>query len=168
MKKHAASAFSLIEVVVALGLFSFCIVGILALFAVAMGSARSVGDESNAVHVASSIAGIWEVAPATETVPLADKSTAQTVSPDALVDMGIFTIGEARQVLYYNSEGKINNRNGLTNVAAGATLKLEYDAAALPNNPNAYAVNMTFSWPANAPEGSDFLNQRSYQYIFVK
>lgn len=154
MKKHAASAFSLIEVVVALGLFSFCIVGILALLAVAMGSARSVGDESNAVHIASSIAGIWEVAPLGEQVPLEDAN--------GMVDMGEFTIGADNQELYYNGDGK------QTGGAAGATLKLEYDAAALPNNPNAYEVNMTFSWPANAPDGSDFLNKRSYQYIFAK
>jgi len=153
MKNRAPSAFSLIEVVVALGLFSFCIVGILALFAVAMGSARSVGDESNAVHVASSIAGIWEVAPLGSTVELKDTG--------ATVDMGTFTIGADDQELYYNGDGK-------TNAAAGASLKLEYEAVRLPNNTNAYAVNMTFSWPANAPTNSDFLNKRSYQYIFAK
>ena len=153
MKKQPASAFSLIEVVVALGLFSFCIVGILALFAVAMGSARSVGDESNAVHVASSIAGIWEVTPLGTTVELKDT--------DATVDMGTFRIGADNQQLFYNGDGKKTN-------AAGASLKLEYEAAPLAINPNVFEVNMNFSWPANAPTNSPALNRRTYQYIFAK
>lgn len=154
MKKQPSSAFSLIEVVVALGLFSFCIVGILALFSVAVGSARSVGDESNAVHVASSIAGIWEVTPLGTTVELKDT--------DATVDMGTFAIGADNQELYYNGDGK------MTSGAAGASLKLEYEAAPLANNPNVFEVNMNFSWPANAPTNSAALNRRTYKYIFSK
>lgn len=154
MKKHPPSAFSLIEVVVALGLFSFCIVGILALFAVAVGSARSVGDESNAVHVASSIAGIWEVAPLGSNVELKDS--------DATVDMGTFSLGADSQELYYDGDGK------MTSGAPGASLKLEYEAAPLANNPNAFEVNMIFTWPANAATNSAALNRRTYQYIFSK
>jgi type II secretory pathway pseudopilin PulG len=154
MKKPASSAFSLIEVVVALGLFSFCIVGILGLLAVAMGSVRSVGDESNAVHIASSIAGVWEVAPDGQTVIISDESET--------VNMGTFTIGPDEQTLYYDVDGKV------TEGEQGATLRLEYEATPLPGFADSYAVDLTFFWPARAPEGSATRNSRIYRYTFAK
>ena len=59
-RQNASNAgFSLIEVVIALGIFSFCIVAIVGLLPVGMNSVRSVSNENNAIHIASSIEGIW-------------------------------------------------------------------------------------------------------------
>ncbi len=50
--RKSAGAFSLIEVAIAIGVFAFAIVGILALFPVAMQSARESRDETIVVNIA--------------------------------------------------------------------------------------------------------------------
>ena len=60
MRRTASKAgFSLIEVVIALGIFAFCIVAIIGMLPVGMNSVRSVSNENNAIHIATSIEGIW-------------------------------------------------------------------------------------------------------------
>lgn len=155
MKKLPRAAFSLIEVVVALGLFSFCIIGIMGLLAVAMGSTRSVADESNAADIASSVAGLWEVAPTNNTpVELSDSATN--------APMGQFTIGAATSTFYYDADGR-----NLPN-ATGATLRMDYKAEQVAGQPGSYAVSMTFLWPASGPTNAPTVNRRYYRGIFVK
>ena len=63
MNPLSKNAFSLIEVVIALGIFAFCIVGIVGLLPIAANSVKSVSQETNANNIAESIAGFWQVAP---------------------------------------------------------------------------------------------------------
>ena len=53
--------FSLVEIVIALGIFAFCIVVLLGLMPVGLRAARSVSDESNAVNIGDSIFGAWRM-----------------------------------------------------------------------------------------------------------
>lgn len=145
------TAFSLIEVVIALGIFAFCIVGIVGLLPIAANSAKSVSQESNANNIAESIAGMWQVASRNSTIANSNfPVTNLDIRPTALTNY------------YFNEFGQATNSNS-------ASLRLEYVASQLAApNTNSYSVNMTFSWPANAPTNSPTLNRRTFNYIFTK
>jgi Tfp pilus assembly protein PilV len=152
--KNQSPAFSLIEVVIALGLFTFCIVGIVGLLPLAASSVKSVYQESNANNIAESIASLWLVSPTNSTsvsIPLMGNRT-----------MGNFTIGPTaldQKPYFYDNDGRLTNQ-------AASTLLLNYSANPIGNN--SYTVNLTFSWPANAPADSKTLNTRTFNYIFAK
>ena len=147
--KH--KAFSLIEVVIALGLFTFCIVGIVGLLPIAANSVKSISQESNANNIAESISGFWQVAP----------STASTSGGN--FTMGNFTVGTTgNQTFYYNNDG--SNVEDQTD----ASLRLVYDVQNLSNYPNTFTVNLTFTWPPNASSNSTTATTRNFNYIFTK
>ena len=148
--KSNLNAFSLIEVVIALGIFAFCIVGIVGLLPIASNAVKSVTQESNANNIAESIAGMWQVA-----------SRNSTITNSAFPLTNLF-IGTNISTNYFNEFGQQTNSNG-------ASLRMEYEASQLTApNTNSYTVNMTFSWPANAPTNSPTLNRRTFNYIFTK
>jgi uncharacterized protein (TIGR02598 family) len=144
------SAFSLIEVVIALGIFTFCAVAIFGLIPIGLDATRSVSQETAANNIAESISGFWQVA------PLGAQSGSQFC-------MGDFTIGTTgNQTLFYNNDGtQVAN-------AGDAALRLSYDVQNLPNFPNSYTVNLTFTWPANAPDDSETANRRFFNFVFSK
>jgi uncharacterized protein (TIGR02598 family) len=145
------SAFSLIEVVIALGLFAFCIVGIVGLLPIAANSVKSVSQETNANNIAESIAGFWQVAPL----------TASTSGGN--FTMGNFTVGTTgNQTFYYNNDGSI-----VPNVT-DASLRLVYDVNALNGFPNTFTVNLTFTWPPNDSANPTTATTRTFNYIFAK
>ena len=153
MKTSLHKAFSLIEVVIALGIFSFCIVGIVGLLPIAANSVKSVSQESNANNIAESIAGFWQVAP---TTGLGNSTAGGNFT------MGIFAVGTTgNQTFYYNNEGSITN-------ATDSSLKLVYDVQPLAGYPNSFTVNLTFTWPPNASGNSTTANKRTFNYIFAK
>lgn len=148
--KSNPNAFSLIEVVIALGIFAFCIVGIVGLLPIAANSVKSVTLESNANNIAESIAGMWQVA-----------SRNSTITNSTFPLTNLF-IGTNISTNYFNEFGQQTNSNS-------ASLRMEYVASQLAApNTNSYSVNMTFSWPANAPTNSLTLNKRTFNYIFTK
>jgi uncharacterized protein (TIGR02598 family) len=149
--KRKLKAFSLIEVVIALGLFTFCIVGIVGLLPIAANSVKSISQESNANNIAESISGFWQVAP----------STASTSGGN--FTMGNFTVGTTgNQTFYYNNDG--SNVDDQTD----ASLRLVYDVQNLSNYPNTFTVNLTFTWPPNASSNSTTATTRTFNYIFAK
>jgi uncharacterized protein (TIGR02598 family) len=140
--KFCSRAFSLIETVIALGIFAFCIVVILGMLPVGMRSARSVADESNAVNIASSIFGIWEVAPTNSQVFPTNVFSTNNLSS--------LRVGQAgNSIIYFNDEGTV------TPSLQSASLNLTYTATQtnIPGNPAAYNVNLVFRWPPSAPDG---------------
>ena len=151
MNSAPHKAFSLIEVVIALGIFSFCIVGIVGLLPIAFNSVKSVSQESNANNIAESISGFWQVA-----------GTGNSTTGGNFT-MGNFTVGTTgNQTFYYNNDGAI-----VTNVT-DASLRLVYDVQNLANFPNTFTVNLTFTWPPNASANSTTATTRNFNYIFAK
>jgi len=144
------NAFSLIEVVIALGIFAFCIVGIVGLLPIAANSAKSVSQESNANNIAESIAGFWQVA------GVGNSTTGGNFT------MGNFTVGTGSDTFYYNNNGAI------VDSASDASLRLDYTAQALTTYPNSFTVNLTFTWPPNASANSTTATKRTFNYIFAK
>jgi uncharacterized protein (TIGR02598 family) len=149
--KKPARAFSLVEVVISLGIFTFCAVGIFGLLPIALDSVRSVSQESNANNIAESIAGFWQVAPGNAT------------SSGGNFGMGTFTVGTAdSKTLYYD------NNSVEVPSADNASLKLDYAASPLANYPGTFTLNLTFTWPPNASGNSTTATRRTFNYIFTK
>ena len=149
MKTPKPNAFSLIEVVIALGIFAFCIVGIVGLLPIASNAVKSVTLESNANNIAESIAGFWQVAPLTST------------TSGGNFTMGNFTIGTTgiRTIYYDNNCSEVPTVND-------ASLRLFYDAQSLSGYPSSFTVNLTFTWPPTAT--SNITTTRTFNYIFTK
>jgi uncharacterized protein (TIGR02598 family) len=150
--KRRIRAFSLVEVVIALGIFTFCAVGIVGLLPIALDATRTVSQETNANNIADSISGFWQVA-------------GNGANSGNDFTMGDFTIGTpGSRTLYYNNDG--------LQVAEAdknqASMKLAYDVQNLTGYPDTFTVNLTFSWPANAPDTSPTVNRRFFNYIFTK
>ena len=144
-------AFSLIEVVIALGIFAFCIIGIVGLLPIAANSTKSVSQESNANNIAESISGFWQVAPLTSS------------TGGGNFTMGNFTVGTVgNQTIYYDSSGSE------VPSATDASLKLVYNAQALSGYSDTFTVNLTFTWPPNASPNSTTATTRTFNYIFTK
>ena len=150
MNRHHTSkaGFSLIEVVIALGIFAFCIVAIVGLLPVGMNSVRSVSNENNAIHIASSIEGIWQVAPL---------GSSPITIPNIITNLAI-SAPVANTNYYFDEFGE-----PLAD-STGATLKMNYSTAALGGNST--TVNMTFSWPPSATES--YQSKREFSYTISK
>jgi uncharacterized protein (TIGR02598 family) len=154
MNRHNTTnaGFSLIEVVIALGIFSFCIVAIVGLLPVGMNSVRSVSNENNAIHIASSIEGIWQVA------PINSKITITNLITNLLVTNA--SSGNYSADYFFNEFGE-------ETASAGASLKMNYNVRT--NSPpltNAYTLNMTFSWPPGA--STSYQTVREFSYTISK
>jgi len=147
MKISKRKAFSLIEVVIALGIFAFCIVGIVGLLPIASNAVKSVSLESTANNIAESIAGFWQVA------PLGSSTTGGNFT------MGNFTVGSLTDTFYYDNNG------ALVPTIDESSLKLDYDAT---GSSGTFTVNLTFTWPPNASDNSTTANKRTFNYIFTK
>ena len=147
--KRNLNAFSLIEVVIALGLFSFCIIGIVGLLPIAANSTKSVSQESNANNIAESIAGMWQVVPTTN-IPITNSNFPMTN----------LYIGTNLSTNYFNEFGQQTDSNS-------ATLRMEYRATTNSNFSNAFDVNLTFYWPAHSTN-TNTTTKRTFNYIFTK
>lgn len=75
-----ASAFSLVEVVLALGVISFAIVGIMGLFPVAMRTGQESQRETRATHIARKIYSDLKAGPATNTFLCTTPGNFQTIN----------------------------------------------------------------------------------------
>jgi uncharacterized protein (TIGR02598 family) len=155
VRHHTSKAgFSLIEVVIALGIFAFCIVAIVGLLPVGMNSVRSVSNENNAIHIASSIEGIWQVAPT-------NKSFTNSGFPITNLYVGATN----SSVFYFNEFGEQTN-------SAGASVNMTYTATTNTNflPSTAYDVKMIFKWPPHATNTATITNAtvREFSYTISK
>jgi uncharacterized protein (TIGR02598 family) len=137
VKKNSPKAhgFSLVEVVIALGIFAFSIVAIVALLPVGLRSARSVADESNAVNVGESIFGAWEM----------QKNKGVPLSIDEMAgDLPRLTEAVSDHEVYLDSHGK------QTPDASIASMKLIYSVVPDPAQRRS-TLTLRFYWPPSAP-----------------
>jgi uncharacterized protein (TIGR02598 family) len=149
----ANAGFSLIEVVIAIGIFAFCIVAIIGMLPVGMNSVRSVSNENNAIHIATSIEGIWEVAPTNSTITITNFITNLLVTNAST--------GNYSTNYFFNEFGEQVD-------TVGASVKMNYTVRTNPAPmTNAYSVNMTFSWPPNAPT-TNYQTVREFSYTISK
>jgi uncharacterized protein (TIGR02598 family) len=134
MKPRFSLGFSLVETVIALGIFAFCIVVLLALFPVGLRAARSVADETVAVNMAASVFGGWQMQ--------ADK-TAQLTIEGMVTNLPALDQATREAPFYLGAEG-VQAPDRQT-----ASVLMLYSVA--PVGPTASTVTLSFRWPANAP-----------------
>ncbi len=147
------SGFSLVEVVLALGIFAFCVVAIVGLLGVALGATRSVANETAAVNVAESIYGAWQ-AQSDPARPLT--VTNMFTNLPALAQSG-------SQTLYFDGNGV------QVQSAAEAALQADYEVttASAPAAQTVFStLQLRFKWPAG--EATNSAQTRSYSRVFVK
>lgn len=155
MRSRAPAAFSLVEVVIALGIFTFCITVLLGLIPVGLKSARSVSEEANAVHIASSVFGLWQVIPTNFT------SRALTISN---VFTNIGTVGTASSSTNYFDDSGVQV-SGLNT----ASLAMFYRATSLGAAvPGGWDVELRFQWPARSASNAPGVQSRTFREVFVK
>jgi uncharacterized protein (TIGR02598 family) len=144
--RHAA--FSLVETVIALGIFAFCIAVIMGLMPVGLNSARSVANEGNAVNIAESISAGWAMQQARgEPLQIPGILTNPPVPP--------LSVNSGDQFFFFDAQGR-----QVPDVSE-ASLRMRYRSSAASNSA---AVDMTFFWPAAASDES--AQSRSYNMVF--
>ena len=149
-------AFSLVEVVIALGVITVGIVGILAVFPTALQTGHSAQDETRAAHIAQSVFGsLVAQAPSQFNNVQIRLSDPLTLSPS--IDLTT----TSSYTLYAGNDGQ------LTNSAANATYAITiYTNNAVPgftDPASANAVTVRVAWPATAPAA----NQTFRDYVRV-
>src|SRR5438128_7171489 len=161
--KHAAASrrrarthsFSLLEVVIALGVIAVGIVGVLAVFPTALQTGHSAQDETRAAHVAQSVFGSL-VAGATSqltAVPLP--------STPLSIDLTAPPSPPTSPTLYAD-----NNGNLIPNSTNSAYAIFIYTNNAVPgftDPASANLVTVRVAWPANAPAA----NQAFRDYVRI-
>jgi type II secretory pathway pseudopilin PulG len=121
--------FSLVETVVALGLFAFCILGVLALIPVGMGAARSVAEENSAAALADAFFGAWLVAPTNSTVFLI---------PPMFTDPAVPVNGSSTGTMYFRDDAE------QVSDATQASLQMDYTVA---QQTGGFGIDLVFQWP---------------------
>ena len=140
---NCSAAFSLIEIVLALGIISFALVGIMGLFPVAMKSAQESQRETRAAQIAMQIFNDLRGTPATNAL-IATSTNILTSQ------MRINLMNSSSNVVYYDRDGVTLG----TNTMADAIFLGEI--LVTPSSPMAglSRVQATVETPANAPAGS--------------
>jgi uncharacterized protein (TIGR02598 family) len=140
--------FSLVETVIALGIFAFCIVVIMGLMPIGLQSARSVANEGNAVNIAESISAGW----------MAQQEADQPLLLPGIVSnppIPALSANTGPQIFYFDSRGQ------QVAAAAEASLRMQYRSVVRDNTS---AVEMTFFWPATA--SNEAAQSRTFDAIF--
>lgn len=151
MNTTRKDAFSLIEVVIALGIFSFAMVGIFALIPVSMNSIRSVSNEIRANEIAETIFGIWEIAPSEMRANTSDAIPISGITTTNVGGVSGFCIGNTNQTNYFSEDGYLVDDPNNSSIA------MQYR---ITNTiPNIDRVILTFIWPAtlatNLPDSTN-------------
>jgi len=146
------AGFSLVEVVLALGLFAFCIVAITGLLSVGLGSTRSVVNEGVAVNIAGSVYGAWE----------AQQNGAADLTVPGLFDLPSLSDSGSDDFFFDESGVQLTDQD-----RSRAALQMTYTRTASGQAP---AINtkldLVFSWPVGG--ATNAVQTRRYSRVFVK
>lgn len=148
--KKTRPAFSLVETVVALGIFAFCITILLGVFPIGMRATRSVANDANAVHISSSIFAIWQASPSGTRVFNPGVFGANSLTP---------TVGNAGSTsAFFTDDGTLSS--------SPASMQMTYTAAAIPNFPGTFRVDLDFVWPITSSPNTR--QNRTFSEVFNK
>ena len=143
-------AFSLVEVVLALGVIAVGVIAILGVFPTALQTGHSAQDETRAPHIAQSVFGSLVAEARTSTGNL---NTAATIPPTTTsVDLTLSTSSPSPSPTPYAFYA--NNDGQLTNSASDATYAVTIFTNSTPpgftSSGNANQVTVRVAWPASA------------------
>jgi len=164
MKRATASrrrarthSFSLLEVVIALGVIAVGIVGVLAVFPTALQTGHSAQDETRAAHIAQSVFGSL-VAGATS------RFNAVPLPPTPLSIALTASSSPTSPTLYADNDGNLIPNS--TNSAYAIFIYTNNAVPGFTDPASANLVTVRVAWPANAPAANQTL--RDYVRIVSK
>jgi len=153
-RKARTHSFSLLEVVIALGVIAVGIVGVLAVFPTALQTGHSAQDETRSAHIAQSVFGSL-VAGATSrfnAVPL--PSTPLSIDLTA-------SLAPTSPTLYADNNGNLIPNS--TNSAYAIFIYTNNSVPGFTDATSANEVTVRVAWPANAPAA----NQTFRDYVRI-
>ncbi len=160
MKRATASrrrarthSFSLLEVVIALGVIAVGIVGVLAVFPTALQTGHSAQDETRAAHIAQSVFGSL-VAGATS------QFNAVPLPPTPSIDLTASS-SPTSPTLYADNDGNLIPNS--TNSAYAIFIYTNNAVPGFTDPASANLVTVRVAWPANAPAA----NQTFRDYVRI-
>jgi len=160
MKRATASrrrarthSFSLLEVVIALGVIAVGIVGVLAVFPTALQTGHSAQDETRAAHIAQSVFGSL-VAGATS------QFNAVPLPPTPSIDLTASS-SPTSPTLYADNDGNLIPNS--TNSAYAIFIYTNNAVPGFTDPASANLVSVRVAWPANAPPA----NQTFRDYVRI-
>ncbi len=127
------SAFSLVEIVIAVGIFSFVIVAVMGTMSVALSSTRDSEMKLSATHTSAMIVGTLKANPASGT---------NTSFPISAITNG-YPGGSAKDIYV--------DRLGLKTDQAGAAFRIAWKLTKDATLTNLYFCNIELAWPPAAP-----------------
>lgn len=154
-------AFTLIEIVLALGILTFALVGILGLFPIALASARDSKSETMAILIAQSIAADLRSLQQSGTNESGDPTwTSGIAHPPSTIPVNLLASPAASITLAYFREGSTGLVPQATDVSSHyatgipgaeylARITTEFDT---PGHPGLCVVEIQIESPASAPE----------------
>ena len=153
-RRARTSSFSLLEVVIALGVIAVGIVGVLAVFPTALQTGHSAQDETRAAHIGQSVFGSL-VAGATS------QFTAVPLPPTSVsVDLTASS-APTSPTLYADNDGNLIPNS--TNSAYAIFIYTNNAVPGFTDPASANLVTVRVAWPANAPAA----NQTFRDYVRI-
>jgi len=153
-RRARTSSFSLLEVVIALGVIAVGIVGVLAVFPTALQTGHSAQDETRAAHIGQSVFGSL-VAGATS------QFTAVPLPPTSVsVDLTASS-APTSPTLYADNDGNLVPNS--TNSAYAIFIYTNNAVPGFTDPASANLVTVRVAWPANAPAA----NQTFRDYVRI-
>ena len=158
-------AFSLAEVVIALGVIAVGVVAILGLFPVALQTGHSAQDETRAPQIAQTIYGsLAAQAPSQFSNLRFLLSDGVTLFPSALSPSINLTQIPSSYTLYADNDGQLIN--SATNASYLITIYTNNSVPGFTDPASANAVTVRVAWPASAPATNQTF--RDYARIISK
>lgn len=165
-RRNSRASFSLVEVVLALGVIGFAIVAILGVFPIALQSGRSAQNETRAAHIAqniiNSVASQAQTNFTTITLPLPASPPSAPPSSITPIDLSssTTTLGAPVAVLYADNNGQLSESS------AGAAYLVSITTNSSPSGFDSGYANLftvRIAWPAAAAAA----NQTYRDYVRI-
>jgi Tfp pilus assembly protein PilV len=151
------AAFSLLEVVIALGVITVGIVGILAVIPTALQTGHSAQNETRAAHIAQSVVGslVAQASSQFNNIQLPLSNGSRLTPP---IDL---TAPNTTVPLYADNDGKLTQ--DATTASYAITIYTNTSVPGFTDPASANAVTVRVAWPANAPAA----NQTFRDYVRI-
>jgi Tfp pilus assembly protein PilV len=156
-------SFSLIEVVIALGVIAVGIVGILAVFPTALQTGHSAQDETRAAHIAQSVFGSLVAGASSQfsNVQLPLYPSPSPVPTPLSINLTTGSGTTPAVTLYADNDGNLIANS--TNAAYAILLYTNNTVPGFTDPASANQVTARVAWPANAPAA----NQTFRDYVRI-
>ena len=169
MKRATASrrrarthSFSLLEVVIALGVIAVGIVGVLAVFPTALQTGHSAQDETRAAHIAQSVFGSLVAGATSQFNAVIPFSPLPSPAPTPLsINLTTGSGTTPAVTLYADNDGNLIPNS--TNSAYAIFIYTNNAVPGFTDSASANLVTVRVAWPANAPAA----NQTFRDYVRI-